>query len=307
METIDYHGHTLRRWTRGPSTFLARPEAGARLVHWGLRMPDGSFRDVLHWPDNVDFSNFAKIRGGNPVLFPFCDRLTHNGRAGYWKTPSGEVRPMPQHGFARDGAFALDEADANGFRARFLPGDAAREAYPFHYTFTVAYTFAELSLRVELRLTNEDTVPLPWSAGHHFYFALPWHRHLLRKHYRYQIPAKKCFRHGPDGSLQPVKPVSAEAPFPENAGQALIFSRLKDGLARFGPNGGEEDIGVRILDEGGTYSTWNAFTLWTEAPDSPFYCVEPWMGPPNAPEHHKGLHTVPPGETAAFAVDVALL
>jgi galactose mutarotase-like enzyme len=46
------------------------------------------------------------------------------------------------------------------------------------------------------------------------------------------------------------------------------------------------------------------FVTWTFAPDSPFYCVEPWMGPPNAPEHKVGLHLVAPGETQRFAVSV---
>ena len=37
---------------------------------------------------------------------------------------------------------------------------------------------------------------------------------------------------------------------------------------------------------------------------APFYCVEPWMGPPNAPEHKVGLHYVAPGETQRFSVQV---
>ena len=45
---------------------------------------------------------------------------------------------------------------------------------------------------------------------------------------------------------------------------------------------------------------------WTEFDDSPFYCVEPWMGPPNSPEHKKGLHWVEPGETESFNVKVSL-
>ena len=45
---------------------------------------------------------------------------------------------------------------------------------------------------------------------------------------------------------------------------------------------------------------------WTLADDSPFYCVEPWMGPPNAPGHKVGLHHVAPGETQKFAVSVSV-
>jgi galactose mutarotase-like enzyme len=45
---------------------------------------------------------------------------------------------------------------------------------------------------------------------------------------------------------------------------------------------------------------------WTQADDSPFYCVEPWMGPANAPEHRKGLHLVPPGGRDTFTVSVSV-
>ena len=46
------------------------------------------------------------------------------------------------------------------------------------------------------------------------------------------------------------------------------------------------------------------FVTWTLAEDSPFYCVEPWMGPANAAEHKVGLHVVPPGGTETFKVAV---
>jgi galactose mutarotase-like enzyme len=50
----------------------------------------------------------------------------------------------------------------------------------------------------------------------------------------------------------------------------------------------------------------STFVTWTQADDSPFYCVEPWMGPANAPEHGIGLHTVPPGSRETFTVSVAV-
>ena len=48
------------------------------------------------------------------------------------------------------------------------------------------------------------------------------------------------------------------------------------------------------------------FVTWTESDDSPFYCVEPWMGPANAAEHKTGLHLVPPGGSESFTVSVAV-
>lgn len=173
METITYNGTTLHRWQCGPSTFLARPELGARLMNWNLRMADGSFRDVIHWPEEADFSNFAKIRGGNPILFPFSARTYNQGKIGFWKDQNGTVRPMPQHGFSRDGHFEITKLDESGFSAALVPDEAAKEAYPFEYTFTVRYEFSDVSFKVFFELNNQDKQPILWSAGHHFYSHCP--------------------------------------------------------------------------------------------------------------------------------------
>jgi galactose mutarotase-like enzyme len=308
METIDYNGVTLHRWKCGPSTFLARPERGARLMNWNLRMSDGSIRDIIHWPEHADFGNFAKVRGGNPILFPFSGRSFNKGKFGHWSDQDGTVRPMPIHGFARDGAFRIVAADDSGFTAELQPTETARAAYPFDYRFTVRYIFESVSLKVYLKLENLGDQPILWSAGHHFYFTLPWHSELERKDYRFKIPAKKCFTHSPDGALQTVeKGWDKDCSFGNPQNSDRIYTRLTADTAIFGPNGGEEDIGIRFLKDSETASTWNAFVVWTESEDSSFYCVEPWMGPPNSPEHGKGLHAVSPGESATFGVEVALL
>lgn len=307
METIEYNGVRLHRWSCGPSTFLARPELGARLMNWNLEMADGSIRDVIHWPDDADYDRFPKVRGGNPILFPFSARTFNEGKIGEWKDPKGVVRPMPVHGFARDGQFEMVAADETGFTAELKPNAAAAEAYPFNYRFTVRYVFEATSFKVFLQLDNLGDEPIQWSAGHHFYFTLPWHEGQQRSDYRFEIPAKKCFTHEPDGSLKPApRGWNKDKSFGNPANCDQIYTALKGDTAVFGPNSGDEDIAVRILNDSDTRSPWNAFVIWTEAADSPFYCVEPWMGPPNAPEHKKGLHTVPAGESARFGVEVSM-
>lgn len=307
METVDYNGQQLYRWNCGPSSFLVDPERGARLMNWNIRMSDGHFRDVIHWPENADWNAFGTVRGGNPILFPFSARTFHKGQIGQWQDAEGVVRPMPIHGFARDGLFEVTHTTDFGFTAELRPDEKAREAYPFDYTFSVRYEFSDLGLKVYLTLNNHGDKPILWSAGHHFYFALPWHEELTRDHYTFDVPAK-CFTQAPDGSLRPVeKGWETDCSFGNPANSDRIYTKLKDNLTTFGPKGGEEKIGVRILDDSDTYSAWNTFVFWTEANDSPFYCIEPWMGPPNAPEHGNGLHAVNAGSSATFGVEVSLL
>lgn len=307
METIEYEGVTLRRWTVGPSTFLAMPETGARLLNWNITMADDTVRDVIYWPhEQADYSKPAGIRGGNPILFPFCARTFDGQEEGYWRDPvTKERRPMQRHGYARDGSFEVEKLDDTGFVALFEPSDACREAYPYEYEFRVRYRFSQLAFRVDLLLENKGNVPLPWSAGHHFYFQLPWHEGLSRKDYVLQLPAKKAFYHGGDGALHKAE-ASPKTTFDDPAIIDRIHCKLTEATMRFGPAGGEENVGIRIGTDP-VPAPYTTVVTWTENEDSPFYCVEPWMGPPNSPAHRNGLHYVEPGKEGAFTVEVALL
>lgn len=306
METIEYQGQQIRKWQVGASTFLAWPEVGARLMNWHVGMADGSVRDVIHWPEDADLSRPAKVRGGNPILFPFAARTFCEGEIGYWKAPDGVRRPMQMHGYCRDGEFALTTHSEKGFLATFRPGDACQKAYPYAYEFSVRYRFEELAFTVDFELTNKDSQPIPWSAGHHFYFTLPWHPGNGRKDYHLNVPAKKAFRQDGDGKLVVEKDFEADMGFDDKRLVDLIRCKLKHNAVIFGSRSGEEAIEI-LVGEHTVPSQWATVVSWTEKEDSPFYCVEPWMGPPNSPEHKHGLHFVDPGKTEVFTVKVCLV
>ncbi|MFI5335327.1 MAG: aldose epimerase [Opitutales bacterium] len=303
MDKVSYAGQNLLRWRVGKSTFLALPEKGARLMNWNITLGDGSVRDVLYWPEDANFAEIAHVRGGNPILFPFSARTFDRGDIQFWRAADGIRRPMPMHGLARQGAFRLTQADAAGFTALFLPDDAARTAYPYDYEFTVRYRFESLGLICEFALSNLGTVPLPWSAGHHFYFTLPWSEGLKRSDYSIRIPARQCYRHDAAGRLAPG-PELAEVESMDNPGLTdAIRVGLRENTVVFGERGHAGDVIITLGAEK-VPPPDAAVVTWTQSDDAPFYCVEPWMGPPNAPEHKRGLHLVPPGTTQTFTVAV---
>jgi len=306
MEAIDYQGIEIKQWRIGPSTFRAWPEVGARLMDWRIALAGQPPRAVLHWPDQADLAKPAKIRGGNPILFPFVARTFDRGDLGFWRDPAGQRRPMPMHGFARDGKFSVIRDDHMGFTAVLEPSAAAREAYPFDYQFSVTYVFAELSFWVHLELENRSATPIPWCAGHHFYFHLPWHAKLRRADYALRVPAKKAFRHAADGHLEPEKNVAPESTFADPGNVDLIRCKLKSNLITFGPKNDEENITLRHGPDP-VPAPWASLVTWTESDIAPFYCVEPWMGLPNSPENEKGLHWVAPYATEKFSVEVSVM
>ena len=47
---------------------------------------------------------------------------------------------------------------------------------------------------------------------------------------------------------------------------------------------------------------WYAVTTWTMEPTSDFYCIEPWLGLPNAIHHDEGLRWLGAGATEIATV-----
>ena len=298
-------GQKIFNWKQGPSHFRMLPEQGARLMSWDLGMAGGQSRPIIHWPADTDLSSIANVRGGNPILFPFSARTFHKGKIHTWKSPDGKVRAMPMHGFARDGLFEVVAVDDHSITLKLIPDSEDAEAYPFYYEFLVIYRFDMLSLEVEFVLTNLGSEKMPWSAGHHFYFALPWHSGFGREHYRIVLPGCKAFYHAADGTLVPTDYKGGEVSMDDSTLVDRIHTRLKTSKVRFGLKNGEEDITIIVSDSARPLPGASVVT-WTKDKDSPFYCVEPWMGPPNSPEHKKGLHWVEPGDTDSFKVRVSL-
>ena len=85
----------------------------------------------------------------------------------------------------------------------------------------------------------------------------------------------------------------------------VFHTALRSNAVVFGPRGGGDGITVRLGPDRVPPKS-AVIVTWTLADDSPFYCVEPWMGPANSPEHKTGLHHVAPGETQVFLVEVSL-
>jgi galactose mutarotase-like enzyme len=274
-------------------------------MNWNITLGDGSVRDVLYWPENADLNEIAGVRGGNPILFPFSGRCFDQGEKFFWRAADGVRRPIPIHGVARQGRFKVTRIDARGFIAQFVPGEEARASYPFDYEFTVAYRFDAFGLACELALTNFGRDPLPWSPGHHFYFKLPWTEGMTRADYTIRIPANQRLRQDATGNLVPGPELNREESLANKDLIDALHTGLRSSDVVFGEKSRAGDVVVR-LGADKVPPAEATFVTWTQADDSPFYCVEPWMGPPNAAGHKVGLHLVAPGQTEKFIVSLSV-
>jgi galactose mutarotase-like enzyme len=305
MERIPYLGHTLFKWQVGASSFLALPELGARLMNWNVTLGDGSVRDIIYWPETDNLDNIAGVRGGNPILFPFAGRSYDRGEIHHWRADDGVRRPMPIHGLARQGRFHAIRLDEGGFSAQFMPDAAAQAAYPYDYEFVVSYRFEPLGIFVELQLSNLGSSPIPWSAGHHFYFTLPWNPGRTRRDYLLETTATKHLVRDEQGGLASGPRLGPR----ETLDTKELVDVIHTGLRRDVFAVTEVPTGERLLFRSGMANSNSrdlAVVTWTLDDKSPFYCIEPWMGPPNAAETKVGLHHVAPGQSQKFYVEITL-
>lgn len=290
--TVRFQDQDLIRIGNRRHALLLTPSAGGRLVRW---IHDGS--DMLYWPQDADWSRPARIRGGNPLLFPFIGRHFVDGEAGRWRAPDGVVRALPQHGFARDLPFEVSEVDPRGsIRMALTDSALTHDSYPYAFAFEVAYRLTDDALEAEFRVENRGDTPMPFYAGHHFYFAVP---HQLRTQARLSMPPARRVRQRADGSL--TEGIAGERDY------ALDDPRLQDTFhvldhpvppceLMMPANAPAEGTRLRFhLDAPGSTVPWQAITTWTEREDADFYCVEPWLGLPDAIHRTGAAIWLPPG------------
>jgi galactose mutarotase-like enzyme len=261
------------------------PSAGARLMRWSV-----NGRPVLHWPADADWSAPAKIRGGNPLLFPLIARTFLDGKIGFWRGPDGVVRPAPMHGLVRAAEFATVEQDERRIVMRTAWDDSMAEAWPFPFVFAVEYGLEDTALAVAFTVENTGAEAMPYSVGNHFYFSVPA---AERDAWELQGKFRSFARQGTDGEIDAM----AEAPRMLSDPAMVDLFHLgppEDGVVLRQMNDGREVAFALPCDAAGP-NPWYAVTTWTESAMSDFYCVEPWTALPDAVHNGLGLRWLKPG------------
>ena len=294
---MQFQNQTVIELKRGDASILVAPQYGGRLLRWCI-----GEHEVIRWPADADWRNPAKIRGGNPLLFPFLGRHRVDGELGKWRDASGHVYALPVHGFARDMAFAQAlSADGYGVRVTLTDDPVTRAGYPFAFRFEASYRLLDHALEVELTTHNIGDAALPYYAGDHFYFNLP---HALRGETTLELPPNRQRHQEANGDLSPAVPGSRRYTLDDPAIIDRFHVLDAPGPARLvTPTLGRT---VTFDLERPDAVPWYAVTTWTEQADADFYCVEPWLGLPDAIHNQQGLRWLAPGrhETASVRLTV---
>ena len=263
------------------------PKAGARLMRWSI-----GGRPVLHWPEKPDWSHPAKIRGGNPLLFPLIARTFLDGEIGKWRDEHGKIRPAPMHGLVRAAPFEVAGLGEDWIAMKIVRSPGMAEAWPYPFAFTAHYVLAGDALEVAFTVENTGTDTMPYSVGNHFYFEVPaaergeWRLEgkfasFARQEARGRIVAAPA--PGGPGTLSDPDLVDLFHLRPQRHGVAL--RQLRDG----------REVVFELPPDADGGNPWYAVTTWTESPLADFYCVEPWTALPDAVHNGHGLRRLSPG------------
>lgn len=147
---------------------------------------DADVVDIFMPPDNIDDLRRVPFHGGQPILFPFPNRVrdgvytfegtTHSMEkllATGWDRGAGQAI----HGLVADKAWTVEDSEADDSEAYIrcsLQLDAFPdivEQYPYPCRLTVTYILSEGVLEMRTEVVNTGTKTLPMGFGIHPWFA----------------------------------------------------------------------------------------------------------------------------------------
>ncbi len=247
-------------------------------------------RELLFLHDFFWDRQTERIPGGWPFLFPICGRLERGGQAGQYLY-DGRIYRMPSHGFGPRVPWAVVESGRDDTLILQLADTAAtREMYPFRFEVQLTYRAEKGTLVCEQSYANRGDVPMPYYAGFHPYFLTPAPgsgKEAVTLDYK----PVRAFRYNErftdlaEPVPPPAVPVAAHAP-------AVLEQRLT-------MVGAENELRLATPGAPDIHMSADIFPyiqLYTMT-DKPFFCVEPWMGFPNALNTVAGARWLKPGQS----------
>ncbi len=303
MET-KHNGFKVYRLKSSDGTVSAEivPELGAIVsslkLLWNKELREVLFQHPFFWERQAE-----RTRGGLPFLFPVCGRMERDGVAGAY-LHRGRIYQIKIHGFSMRMPWAVDHEGTDTLAVTLRDTDGTRESYPFKFRVTLRFKLGGGGLRVEQEYENNGTDPLPYYAGFHPYFLTPPVGEG-KDTTVVEVPALSQWRY--NANLSDIAGREAPPDFPSSVSSPAIHERLIEvddpcvATLRF-PDG----MALRLEAEGDGVRRMFPFLQLYTLSDRPFFCVEPWMGFPNAMNSMGSVRWVQPGAVEKAVLKVGM-
>lgn len=284
---------------KSSATFV--PAYGANCASLCIEI-NGETRELLYQHPHFYDSNTDKTRGGIPFLFPMCGRLERDGEEGVYLLGSTRYT-MKIHGFIHRMPWQVDSVDETSITMSCRDDEDTFAVYPFHFVLRITYTLDSTSLVCHFTVENTGKVPFPYYAGFHPFFSTPEPGKGKEKVKITMSPHKNILY---NDRLTDITGVREFNPFPtsitnEEINECLFDMGSEAKAAVTFPDG----YSLEITAGGDDAELFPYMQLYT-MPDRPFFCIEPWMGMPNALNSVAGVRWLSAGvsESGWFTVHV---
>ncbi len=278
----------------GLTRLTCLPEQGGLLTQ--LQMPDasGQSREILYLPG--DWQAQGKICGGWPLCFPICGRLSCDGASQY--RHNGRLYRLDIHGFAHAQPWQVVEQTAQRLTIQLQDTPETRACYPFEFCLTLTYEIAAGVLSCRQRCENRGQGPLHYYAGLHPYFYIdPTYQ---KSAVQIDVPGLRRIVYNDDLTDVVGEAAAPEFPLPLSApdvNESLHEIDVEQPIRLLFP----ADFCLEMMISGPAQRLLRYVQLY-HVPEQPFFCIEPWMAPPNSLNHPERLPVLAPGEVHDMTV-----
>ena len=251
--------------------------------------------DPAHWAKHA------------PILFPIVGRLKDDTYV-----LNGKTYHLPQHGFAREMDFGVTGHSSETLDFELRASEDTKKKYPYDFLLVVSYRLLENRLTISYEVQNPGISDLLYSIGGHPAFRVPIHAKEKRSDYEIHFEQKESapvykiengLLTGETASMlknETVLPISNNL-FEHDA---LVFKGLQSKKISLARQGKPPFLHFRFQCP--------FFGIWSKSADSPFVCLEPWLGIADSRSHNQqlenkeGIRKLSPGnkEALKFSIEI---
>ena len=234
-----------------------------------------------------------------PILFPIVGKLKNNEYN--WNQ---QVYTLPQHGFARDLNFEIQELYTDLISFKLESNAETKTNYPFDFCLMITYQALENGLHMAIQIQNKSDFDMPFSFGLHPGFNLPEANldkyEIVADHEMNWLTEKLA-----NGLLTGENQLLAESlqniPLnPESfKNDALVFKQFNSSYIELKHK--HNSFSVRV-----DTSQFPFLGIWNKYPNQSFICLEPWAGIADSVntnsefEDKEGILNLEAGQTKTF-------
>ncbi len=269
------------------------PSLGNNCYSFGLPV-NGEWIDLLDPPPDLDTLKAQPTRYGNPILFPFPNRIregkfTFDGKAYTFDQKLGA--PNSIHGLLLSQPYHVEctSADAENDASIVCRLDSREfpeimRQYPLPFEIQITYILKEAILTMGVNVKNTGDRNMPMGFGIHPYFRVPLSSSSSPERCLITVPASKyweldeflptgrIFDLEGDYDLRERKPLAGR-----QFDDVLTGVILSDGVSRCVID--DQDLGLRMILE--SDAQFRELVVYTP-PDRSSICFEPYTCPTNA-------------------------